>query len=106
MLWIPFIDARNGLWFGTTPSIEECKAKSNVDDVRLTSGLQRFLYGRLGPGSTLFVIHPEQTPKLENTKGVVHIDTVRLKPAVDAARVIKTDFEIDMIRRANAITVR
>lgn len=104
ILWIPYTDPRNVLWFGRTPSIEECKAVSAVDDVRYVSGLDKFLYAALPPGSTLFVIHPDQAPKLESTKGVVHIDTMRLKPAMDQARVVKTDYEVAMIRRANAIS--
>jgi Xaa-Pro dipeptidase len=99
------VDPRNVLWYGKTPSVEDCRSVSAVDDVRYVSGLEKFIYTALSPGSTLFVLHPEQTPKLSSTKGVVHIDTVRLKPAMDAARVVKTDYEVAMIRRANAISV-
>lgn len=105
ILWVPYMDPRNVLWYGRTPSIDDCREISAVDDVRYISGLDRFLYTALSPGSTLFVLHPEQTPKLESTKGVVHIDTVKLRPAIDAARVIKTEYEVAMIRRANAISV-
>lgn len=104
VLWIPYTDPRDVLWYGKTPTIEETRAISQVDDVRLITSLDRFLYTSLTPGSTLFILHSEQAPKLESTKGVVHIDTVRLKPAMDAARVIKTDYEIEMIRRANAVS--
>jgi len=105
VLWIPYTDPRNILWYGSTPGLNECKAASVVDDVRYSSGLNRFLYSTLAPGSTLFVLHPNQTPMLDNTRGVVQIDTVRLRPAMDAARVIKTDYEVAMIRRANAVSV-
>lgn len=92
------------LWYGKTPTVEETRAITQVDDVRLIANLDRFLYAVLTPGSTLFVLHNEQTPGLDTTKGLVHIDTVRLKPAMDRARVIKTDYEIEMIRRANAVS--
>ncbi|KAK0646484.1 peptidase M24, structural domain-containing protein [Cercophora newfieldiana] len=104
ILWITYVDPRNVLWYGRPLSADQCRAISNVDDVRYSSGLDKFLYTALSPGSTLFVLHPEQTPKLESTKGVVHIDTVKLRPAMDAARVVKTNYEIAMIRRANAIS--
>ncbi|KAK4456088.1 xaa-pro dipeptidase [Podospora aff. communis PSN243] len=104
ILWIPYVDPRNVLWYGKSPSTDDCRAISTVDDVRYISGLDKFLYTALVPGSTLFVLHPEQKPKLESTKGVVNIDTVKLRPAMDAARVIKTDYEVAMIRRANAIS--
>ena len=92
------------MYFGQTPSPDDCKAVSTVDDVRYMTGLDKYLYAALSPGSTLFVLRPEQTPRLETTKGVVHIDAVRLRPAVDAARVVKTDYEVAMIRRANAVS--
>ncbi|KAK3313891.1 peptidase M24, structural domain-containing protein [Apodospora peruviana] len=104
ILWIPYTDPRSALWYGTTPSIEECKAAYAVDDVRHAAGLERFFSRTLSPGSTLFVLDPDQTPKLTNTKGVVHIDTAKLRPAIEAARVIKTDYEVAMIRRANAVS--
>lgn len=105
ILWIPYTDPKNVLWFGRTPTVAEARELSNVDDVRLASGLERFLFTALSPGSTLFVLHPDQAPKLESTKGVVHIDTIKLRPAMDAARVVKTDYEVAMIRRANVISV-
>jgi len=104
VLWIPYTDPKNVLWFGRTPTIAEARELSTVDDVRLASGLDRFLFTALSPGSTLFLLHADQSPKLDITKGVVHIDTVKLKPAMDAARVIKTEYEIAMIRRANAVS--
>lgn len=82
-----------------------------MDEVKYVSGLTRFLHsslapgGALCPGNTLYVLHPNQTPNMDNLKGVVRVDTVSLKPAMDAARVIKSDYEIGMIKRANAISV-
>jgi len=84
---------------------------SQVDDVRYIGGLERYLTaslapGRaLAPGSILYVLHPNQTPRMENYKGIVQVDTASLKPAMNAARVIKTDYEVAMIKRANAISV-
>src|SRR4051812_23211313 len=62
ILWIPYIDPRNILWYGRGPSIAECKAATNVDDVRYASTLDRYLYAALSPGSTLFVLNPDQRP--------------------------------------------
>lgn len=104
ILWIPYTDPKTALWFGTTPSVDDYKAITAVDDVRLSSGLDRFFSRTLSPGSTLYVLDPDQTPKLTATKGVTHIDTSKLRPAIEAARVVKTDYEVNMIRRANTIS--
>lgn len=104
VLWIPSTDPKSALWFGATPTIDDYKSITAVDDVRLISGLERFFSRTLSPGSTLFVLDPQQTPKLATTKGTTQIDTSKLRPAIEAARVIKTDYEINMIRRANTIS--
>ncbi len=105
VLWVPYTDPRTVLWYGRTPTFEQCKAASDVDEVRYIAGLGRFLCASLYPGCTMYVLHPDQTPKLENTKGIVRIDTHKLAPAIERARVVKTDYEIAMIRRANAVSV-
>ncbi|KAK4214512.1 putative xaa-pro dipeptidase protein, partial [Rhypophila decipiens] len=104
VLWIPYNDPKTALWFGKTPSIEDYRTITAVDDVRLINGLERFFSRSLSPGSTLYVLDPEQAPTLTTTKGIIQIDTSKLRPAIDAARVIKTEYEVSMIRRANTIS--
>lgn len=105
-LWIPRIEPRTVLWFGKVPTPEECKAASDVDSVYYID----FLYEKQCPvfkrGQTIHVLHPDQIPpELDHLGKFIRIDAVRLKPAMDAARVIKTDYEIALIRRANAVSV-
>ncbi|KAK1835088.1 putative xaa-pro dipeptidase protein [Podospora conica] len=106
ILWIPLTDAYRALWHGSTPGPDECKAVSDVDEVRYIGGLDRYLTTcrALTPGSNLYVLHADQTPRMDGFKGIVRIDTVSLQPAMNAARVIKTDYEVAMIKRANAIS--
>ncbi|KAL2131026.1 hypothetical protein VTI74DRAFT_5616 [Chaetomium olivicolor] len=104
ILWIPFTDPRTVLWYGRTPSQQECKAISDVDDVRFIRGLTKLLLAALSQDTPLFCLHQDQIPKLENPSGSVHIDTNLLAPAIERARVIKTEYEIAMIRRANAVS--
>lgn len=104
-LWIPYTDPRTVLWYGRTPTLDQVRAACDVDEVRYSAGLDRFLSASLYPGSTLYVLHPDQTPKIENNKGVVRIDTSKLASAIERARVVKTEYEIGMIRRANAVSV-
>ncbi|KAK3898882.1 Creatinase/Aminopeptidase P, partial [Staphylotrichum tortipilum] len=104
ILWVPRMDPRTVLWYGRTPSLDECKAAYDVDSVRFIGALDRTLRLVITPGTVIYALHPDQAPKLEGVKKAVHIDTTKLKPAMDNARVIKTDYEIALIRRANAVS--
>ena len=108
VLWIPYTDPRQVLWYGTTPGIDECKQRLHVDDAFYASDLTRTLhhYFKLHPRSTLFALHPSQTPNVGElgTGGRISVDTTSLQPAMDAARTVKTDYEVGMIRRANAVS--
>ncbi|KAK4252331.1 peptidase M24, structural domain-containing protein [Corynascus novoguineensis] len=104
VLWIPRVEPRKVLWFGRTPTIEQCKAASHVDDVRYIDGLEQSLCRVIHPGCTIYALHPSLVPKIGHAKVTVVIDTTQLQPAIDEARVVKTDYEIALIRRANAVS--
>ncbi|KAI1184440.1 peptidase M24, structural domain-containing protein [Nemania serpens] len=106
-LWIPYTPPATILWFGTTPSPEDCLARSDVHDVRYTSLLSEYLTSRLAKVKTLYVLRSSQMPKFAEFDGLkprLFIDTTSLQPVMDEARVIKCDYEIDMIRKANAVS--
>lgn len=106
-LWIPFTPPATILWFGNTPSPEECLAKSDLHDVKYTSSLSEYLSSRLAKVKTLYVLRASQMPKFaefDALKPRLHIDTVSLQPTMDGARVLKSDYEIDMIRKANNVS--
>ncbi|KAK4106487.1 hypothetical protein N658DRAFT_512329 [Parathielavia hyrcaniae] len=105
VLWIPQIEPRKVLWYGRTPTPRQCMDVSEVDHVRYIKDLNRALLAKVKPGTIIYALHPDQVPRLaEHHKGTVQIDTIKLKPAIECARVIKTDHEIALIRRANAIS--
>ncbi|CAK7269351.1 hypothetical protein SEPCBS119000_003525 [Sporothrix epigloea] len=153
VLWVPFIDPHQLLWYGTSPGPKECLATTDLDDVRYIQDLDAFLRKRLAlsdanasevirvgasigsnfccdrssrngwtssssnknwsssqsaPSTTLFVLHPDQIPSVLRDGGdadaAVTVDSTRLLPAMNAARVIKTPYEIDLIRKANDIS--
>ncbi|KAI3555159.1 metallopeptidase family M24 [Colletotrichum abscissum] len=109
ILWIPYVEPRQVLWFGSTPGISECLKQLDVDDVRYTTQLNKFLYRHLTPGSTLYVLHADQVPPLLHgdllqTAAEVRVDTTSLQPAADQARVVKTEYEVAMIRKAAAVS--
>lgn len=115
ILWIPYTDPRQALWFGKTPTPEECKAQTSVSDVRYITDLPRYLRSYLSTRSpsstsntaTIYILHPSQPPPLPESlgaRGILQIDTVSLQPAMDTARVTKSAWEIAAIRRANAVS--
>jgi len=106
-LWIPYTPPATILYFGNTPTPEACLAKYDVHDVKYISELPKYLASRLSSVRSLYVLHASQLPKFdgfEQVKPRVEIDMTRLQHAMDRARVIKTDYEIAAIRKANAIS--
>ncbi|KAI0906759.1 peptidase M24, structural domain-containing protein [Ustulina deusta] len=106
-LWIPYTPPATILWFGNTPSPEDCLARSDVHDVKFVNALSEYLTTRLAKVKTLYVLRPSQMPKFadfDKLKPRLLIDTTSLQPVMDGARVIKSEYEIDMIRKANAVS--
>jgi Xaa-Pro dipeptidase len=118
ILWIPYTEPRQALYFGSPPSPKDIKSRSHLSDVRYTSELPRYLrtylasaanphrcHGAPAP-TTIYILHREQVPPIDydHAAGVVCLDSTRLQPSMDAARVIKTPYEIAAIRRANAVS--
>ncbi|UZP35354.1 hypothetical protein NXS19_003170 [Fusarium pseudograminearum] len=105
ILWIPYAEPRQVLYHGPTPDAAEAMRKYDVDDVRYTAQLQKFLHSQLRPERTLYVIHTDQAPKLhDRPRGQTKINCSKLRPAMDQARVIKTEYEVALIRRAARIS--
>lgn len=106
-LWIPYVEPRQALWFGSVPDAAKAMQLYDVDDVRYSRELPKFLEVGLDQSSTLFLLNKQQMPRalhLTQEPTASHIDATSLKPAMDRARVIKDAHEIALIRRANAIS--
>lgn len=106
-LWIPFTPPATILWFGNTPSPEECLSKSDVHDVKYIGELASYLSARLATVKTLYALRPSQLPRFdgfEQMKPSIKIDVTSLQPAMDEARLVKSEYEVAMIRRANEIS--
>ncbi|KAK8111527.1 Xaa-Pro dipeptidase [Apiospora kogelbergensis] len=106
-LWIPYTPPSLVLWFGTTPTPDECLAKSDLNNVKYIADLPKYLNSTLEEAGSLFVLRAEQIPKslgLGLLKPSIKIDTSALLPAMTEARVVKSHYEVSMIRRANDIS--
>lgn len=121
-LFIPSADPRDVVWLGPVPSIEECESKYDVDHVchlqYLKGCILDWIIEYRKADAKIYVLHEDQTPKVSDSLSVLDhksgtsftietpplFNSTLLKPAMDAARVIKSPYEISMIRKANKIT--
>ncbi|PHH76349.1 hypothetical protein CDD80_1590 [Ophiocordyceps camponoti-rufipedis] len=106
-LWVPYVAPKDVLWFGSSPSPGECLSRYDVDDVRYVDELAGYVddFQACNPSSTIYVLHADQKPPWNQpTRSTNPFQDSLLKPAMDRARVVKTDYEIAMIRHANDIS--
>lgn len=90
---------------GPTLSREEAQDRYDVDRVLYQSSLKTELESWLSErvqDSLLYMIHASEKP--ECLPEEVPLDTKQLMPAMDAARGVKDEYEIRMIRQANKVS--
>ncbi|KAL4895685.1 putative Xaa-Pro aminopeptidase [Aspergillus ambiguus] len=105
-LYVPDFDLRHAIWMGPTLTIDEAQCRYDVDRVRYFASLQGDLASWIdkhNASSPIYILHDSQKPHVLSRKHV-RLDDQRLRPAMDAARMIKDDYEIRMIRKANQIS--
>jgi Xaa-Pro dipeptidase len=114
VIWIPQQpDPRMVLYYGTIPTPASTLELTDVDQIHYISTLPAFLQSHALQRTKLFALHKSQLPP-PLTRPALYvalsggagqdIDVTSLQPAMDAARVIKTPYEIDAIRRANFVS--
>ncbi|RYP43773.1 hypothetical protein DL768_009698 [Monosporascus sp. mg162] len=106
-LWIPYTAPATALWFGSTPAPDDCLARCDVHDAQYATGLQAYLAARLACVRALFVLRASQLPQFdgfEQLKPRLRIDVSSLMPAMNEARLVKSDYEVTMIRKANEVS--
>ncbi|KAJ5491304.1 Xaa-Pro aminopeptidase [Penicillium diatomitis] len=104
-LFVPDFDLRRAIWMGPTLSREEARDRYNADRVMYQSSLVPELVSWLGKrpqDSLLYMVHNSEIP--EGLSADLPVDTDSLRPAMDAARGVKDEFEIRMIRQANRVS--
>ncbi|KAI0199957.1 metallopeptidase family M24-domain-containing protein [Astrocystis sublimbata] len=106
-LWIPYTPPATVLYFGNSPSPEDCLARSDVHDVKYNNLLSKYLSSRLPKIKTLYVLRASQLPKFDGFEALkprLIVNTTALLPVMEEARATKSEYEIEMIRRANDIS--
>ncbi|KAI0480102.1 peptidase M24, structural domain-containing protein, partial [Xylariaceae sp. FL0804] len=108
-LFIPPVDPESVIWSGLPLSPAEALARYDVDAVLPSTELNPTL-ARLGrdggPDSTVFAVAPERVADAVTFLEFGRTNFGVLGDAVDACRVRKDDYEVALIRRANAVSGR
>jgi Xaa-Pro dipeptidase len=104
-LYVPDFDLHRAIWMGPTLSRKDALDQYDVDRVHyqtaLKEGLQTWLDERK-EGSELYLIHQSEKP--DHLPADAPLELEKLMPAMDAARGIKDEYEIRMIRQANKVS--
>jgi len=92
------------IWSGLPMSIEEAKEKYDVDEVKTTKEVNSHLASaQTSAQSTIFAI-PDQVSDDITFLSYKSTNLDLLKVAIETCRVTKSDYEIALIRKANAIS--
>jgi Xaa-Pro dipeptidase len=107
-LFIPPVDPDSVIWSGLPVSAEEAKEKWDVDEVEYVTQVNAAL-ARFGasssdvPKTTIFAI-PEQISEQISFLEFDNKNLDILKEAIEVARVVKSDYELALIGKANEIS--
>jgi Xaa-Pro dipeptidase len=103
-LFIPPIEPEEVIWSGLPMTVEEAKAKYDVDEVKTTKDVNSHLASAQSSAqSTIFAI-PEQVSDDTTFLSYKSTNFDLLKLAIETCRVTKSDYEVALIRKANAIS--
>ncbi|GAP91085.1 putative xaa-pro dipeptidase protein [Rosellinia necatrix] len=104
-LFIPPVDPDSVIWSGLPLSAEDALAKYDVDAVLPTTEMNPMLakFGATSTKSTVFAIADRVSSSVAFV-GFGGTDLSILSEAIDECRVIKDDYEVALIRKANQIS--
>jgi Xaa-Pro dipeptidase len=104
-LYVPDFDLHRAIWMGPTISLEDAQDRYDVDRVQYHASLKHELQVWLDKreqSSELYLLHKSERP--ETLPKDLPVDLNTLAPAMNAARGIKDEYEIRMIRKANEVS--
>ena len=111
-LWLPPINPRQVVWVGRGSTTEEAKDKYDIKTAAYSTVLDSYLelWSRRDLGD-IYVLHPGETPDVlsecrDTSSTRSELNDWELQPAMDRCRVIKDSFEVDLIKRANAVSAK
>ncbi|KAL4917823.1 peptidase M24, structural domain-containing protein [Aspergillus aurantiobrunneus] len=104
-LYVPNFSLQHAIWMGATLTAREAQRRYDADCVRYYTSLRDDLKSwvdQYNKDSPIYVLHSSQKPEI--TLDGLWLDDDSLIPAMDAAREVKDEYEIRMIREANKIS--
>ncbi|KAF5012669.1 hypothetical protein FDECE_1300 [Fusarium decemcellulare] len=103
ILFIPPVNPEEVVWSGLPLSPEEALEAYDVDQVKTTTDLNNVLASLApSPNSTVYTIQDQVASHVK--LAFANVDSFTLKPILDQCRVVKDDYEVAMIRKANYIS--
>ncbi|KAF7564025.1 hypothetical protein G7046_g172 [Stylonectria norvegica] len=105
ILFIPPVDPESVIWSGLPVSIEEALEQYDIDEVKYTTDLNATLagLGSANQNSTVFAIANQVSDNV-TFLNFEEKDFTVLKNAIEVTRVVKDEFEVAMIRKANSVS--
>ncbi|KAK3295266.1 peptidase M24, structural domain-containing protein [Chaetomium fimeti] len=105
ILFIPPINPESVIWSGLPVSAEEALQKYDVDEIKYTTDINAELAhaGAQKSKSTVFAI-PGQVSEHVTFLGFDNKNFAVLKEAIEVSRVVKDEFELAMMAKANAVS--
>jgi Xaa-Pro dipeptidase len=103
-LFIPPVEPEEVIWSGLPMSIEEAKAKYDIDDCKTTREVNPHLASASESAQSTIYAIPEQVSDETTFLSYKDKELSELKPAIEYCRVTKSDYEIALIRKANVIS--
>lgn len=104
ILFIPPLDPDEVIWCGLPVSIDDALHRFDVDEVKTTDHVNATLASLAGRGaSTVFALAGQVSDRITFLEFAAK-DFEALKPAIETARVVKDEYEVAMIRKANHIS--
>lgn len=104
-LFIPPLDPDDVIWCGLPMSTEDALAKYDVDEVKYTTEVNAALsnYVSVNPKATIFAIENQISDHITISEFQTK-DLKALKSNIETARIVKDEYEIALIRKANNIS--
>ena len=105
-LYLPDIDYDDVMWSGMPLSIEDALKKYDVDNVKYASELQSTLTSNLEKGFPIYSVTIDSYEGKFSNKEISTLshDDKDFFYALDEARLIKDDYELELMRHASKIT--